>query len=170
MVVISNFIKIIIIFFGSHILINMSINIMVEPIGNTDAGIIRSRKAILWGQVDVLAQAVSQFLTASMNWDVIRVPIEAGIEGLLMEMKREHPDVVILCQERTEDDASLPIRLIQEQHCPRVVTVELESNQIQVYSKQNIIVQGASDLLSIIETSNFPDCTHAKEVGSTKNA
>ena len=170
MIVISNFIKIIIIFFGSHILINMSINIMVEPIGNTDAGIIRSRKAILWGQVDVLAQAVSQFLTASMNWDVIRVPIEAGIEGLLMEMKREHPDVVILCQERTEDDASLPIRLIQEQHCPRVVTVELESNQIQVYSKQNIIVQGASDLLSIIETSNFPDCTHAKEVGSTKNA
>ncbi len=170
MVVISNFIKIIIIFFGSHILINMSINIMVEPIGNTDAGIIRSRKAILWGQVDVLAQAVSQFLTASVNWDVIRVPIEAGIEGLLMEMKREHPDVVILCQERTEDDASLPIRLIQEQHCPRVVTVELESNQIQVYSKQNIIVQGASDLLSIIETSNFPDCTHAKEVGSTKNA
>ncbi len=143
---------------------------MVEPIGNTDAGIIRSRKAILWGQVDVLAQAVSQFLTASVNWDVIRVPIEAGIEGLLMEMKREHPDVVILCQERTEDDASLPIRLIQEQHCPRVVTVELESNQIQVYSKQNIIVQGASDLLSIIETSNFPDCTHAKEVGSTKNA
>ena len=170
MVVILNFIKIIIIFFGLHILIKMSINIMVEPVGNTDAGTIHSRKAILWGQVDVLTRAVGQFLEASMIWDVIRVPTEAGVEILVSETRRVGPDVVILCQERVEDDTSLPIRLIQEKNCPRVVTVELESNQIQVYSKQNVIVQGANDLLSIIDSGIFPDCTDGKEVGSTNNA
>lgn len=143
---------------------------MVEPVEKTNGGPPRSRKAILWGWDDLLTRAVGHSLEASMIWDVIRVPTEAGVEILVSETGRVGPDVVILCQERVEDDTSLPIRLIQEQFCPRVVIVELESNQIQVYSKQNVIVQGANDLLFIIDSGIFPDCTDGKEVGSTNNA
>ena len=137
---------------------------MVEPLEKINTEPIQARKAILWGQVDVLAQAVGQFLEASMSWDVIRVPTEAGVENLVGELRRVRPNVVILCQERVDDDASLPIRLIQEQLCPRVVTVELKSNLIQVYSKQNVVIQGTSDLLSIVETNNFSDFILGKEV------
>lgn len=158
-----------VILFNLQKLIKMDVIGMVETIGKTHTEPIRNKKAVLWGQVDVLAQAIGQFLEASMIWDVTRIPTEAGAEILVRETRRVNPDIVILCQERVDDDASLPIRLIQGQPCCRVVTVELESNQIQVYSKQNVIVQGASDLLSIIESGIFPDCTHAKEVGSTKN-
>jgi len=146
----------------------MELTHMADPILKLNAEPAHTRKAILWGQVDVLAQAVSQFLAASMNWDVIRVPTEEGIENLIREIRRMRPNVVILCQERAVDDVSLPIRLIQEQLCPRVVTVELESNLIQVYSKQNLIVQGASDLLSIVESGIFSDCIPEKEVKQTR--
>ena len=148
----------------------MNVINMVELTEKMPIGTTKSRKAILWGRVDVLVQAVGQFLKANMTWDVTRVSTESGIEGLLKEIRLAHPNVVILCQERTDDDSSLPIRLIQEQLCSRVVTIELISNQIQVYSKQIGIVQGKSDLLSIIERGVFPDCTHEEEVESTEHA
>lgn len=160
MVICENFIKINIISFHLKKQLNMDVIEMVETVEQTNPGTISSRKVILWGRVDVLAQAVGQFLKASMTWEVIRVPTEDGVENLVEEMRRVSPDVVILCQERKDDDAFLPILLIQEQLCPKVVTVELESNLIQVYSKQNVIVRGANDLLSIIDSGIFPDCTH----------
>lgn len=164
MVILVNFTKIKTIFSHSAKLINIDAIDMVEPVGSSKAVPLRSRKAILWGRVDVLAQAVEQFMEASMTWDVVRFPIDAGVENLVRETKRINPDVVILCQERMSDDRSLPIRLIQEQLCLRVVTVELESNLMQVYSKQNVFVQGASDFLSILDSGPFSDCTLGKEV------
>jgi hypothetical protein len=149
----------------------MNVINMVELTEKIHIETARSRKAIVWGQVDVLAQAVRQFLMdANATWDVIRVPIESGIETLVKESKRLHPDVVILCQESMDDDPFLPIRLIEEQLCPRVVTIEILSNHIQVYSRQLGVVQGASDFLSIVENGIFPDCTHGKEVDPTEYA
>ncbi|HKI52794.1 MAG TPA: hypothetical protein VJ987_01620, partial [Anaerolineales bacterium] len=79
---------------------------------------------------------------------------------------RIKPEVVILCEDKIDEKSALPSLLINEQHCLRVVTVGLESNLMQVYSKHNVVLQGASELLSIVESGNFPTCTSGKEVES----
>lgn len=129
----------------------------------TDSPPAHTRKAILWGREDLLAQAVSLFLEAERLWDVIRVPSSGGVDNLVEEVKRTSPDVVILCQERVDEDPSLPVRLIQEQLCLKVITVGLESNLMQVHSKHSVIVKGTSDLLSVVESGYFSKISQEQE-------
>jgi len=122
------------------------------------------RKIILWGRDDLLSQAVDLFLKTSQSWDVIRLSSESGVERLIEETQRINPEVVVLCREKVDEDSSLPLRLINEQVCLRVVAVGLESNLMQVYSKHNVMLQGASELLSIVESGNLPICIPGEEV------
>lgn len=135
-----------------------------EGKGSPSAG---PRKAVLWGRDDLLAQAVGLFLESERIWDVIRVSSDGGVEHLVEEVKRKNPDVVILCQERIDDDPTLPVRLIQEQLCLKVISVGLESNLMQVHSKHSVIVRGISDLLSIAESGYFSKIAQEKEVRHT---
>jgi hypothetical protein len=115
----------------------------------------KSKKAILWGRDDLLTKAVEIFLTAEETWEVIRIPREHGAAHLVDRAKRIGPDVVIVYAEDCLEDANLPLRLIQNQPNLRVVTVSLEDNQMQVYSKHSILVREVSDLLSVIEDRYF---------------
>ena len=144
---------------------------MIEPMGTVDMESTSPRKIILWGSDDLLSQAVDLFLQTSQSLNVIRLSSEIGEEKLVQETQRINPDVVVLCRDKVDDDSSLPLRLINEQACLRVVTVGLESNLMQVYSKHNVILQGASELLSIVDSGNLPSCTSKeKEVVSKKIA
>lgn len=132
--------------------------------GMTNLEPIRSRKAILWGKDGLLAHAIYLFLEDSKSWSVVRVQDDHGIESLIHEVKQVEPDVVILCQDRFDPNSILPLQLLGEQDNLKVLAVDLESNLTQVYSKQNFILQRISDLLSIVETGNFPNHTLDEEV------
>ena len=141
---------------------------MIEPMGAVDMESTSPRKIILWGSEDLLSQAVDLFLQTSQSLNVIRLSSEIGVEKLMRETQRINPDVVVLCRDKADDDSSLPLRLINEQACLRVITVGLESNLMQVYSKHNVILQGASELLSIVDSGHLPTCTsEEKEVKKT---
>jgi len=141
----------------------MDLAVMNKSLGIKDTGQISPRKVIVWGEGDLLTQSLGLFLESN-SWEVVRVLVSDGTDQLIRETKRLNPDVVILCRDLMYGEASLPLRLIQEHHRLRVLTVGLESNEVQVYSKQSIILEGVSDLLSIVETSNFSKCTLEKEV------
>ena len=133
----------------------------IGPIVNTEVKSLSSRRAVLWGRDDLLVQAVGSFLK-NMEWDVIQVSNDGDVEKLICEVKRVNPQVVILSQDRASDSA-LPLRMIDEQPCLKVVTLGLDSNLVQVYSKQNVILQKPSDLLSLIETEHLSTCISGKE-------
>jgi len=147
----------------------MDITNLIDSTGNTDAESSGARKAILWGQDTLLSQAVEIFLEESMAWSVIRISSDDGSERLFQETGEINPDLVILCIDRFDESSSLPLQLIDQQQNLKVVTLGLESNLIQVYSRQNVILQGVSDLLSIVKTRNFSDCTLEKEAHHTKH-
>jgi len=147
----------------------MDITNLIDPTGNTDAEPTSARKAILWGQDTLLSQAVEMFLEESMTWNVIRISSDEGSEKLFQETREIDPEVVILCIDRFDEGSSLPLQLIDQQMNLKVVTLGLESNLMQVYSRQNVILQGVSDLLSIVKTRNFSDCTLEKEAHQTKH-
>ena len=139
---------------------------MIGPIVNPEPEVIHSRTAILWGQDDLLAQAIGSFLKDT-EWYVVRVPNNGDVETLLREIRRLNPEVVILCGYKSEDSA-IALHLIEERPSLKVVTLGLDSNHMQVYSKQNVLLREASDLLSILENGNIPDCTPGKEVDSVQ--
>ena len=118
---------------------------------------MKSKTAIFWCRNDLLAQAMEFFLTAKETWEVIRIPIERGADYLVKQANRISPDVIILYTGNCVNDPSLPVRLIQDQPNLKVVTVNLEDNQMQVYSKHSVTVRTAADLLTVIEDRYFSD-------------
>ena len=146
----------------------MIITNAVEPIKTMNVKSAFPRKVILWGGDDLLSHAVALFLQKSQIIDVIQVSRDVGVENLIETMQKITPEVIFLCLNTVDEYPTLPLRLINEQVCLQVVTVGLESNLMQVYSKHNIHLKGASELLSIVESGNFPICTSGKEVDVKK--
>jgi len=144
----------------------MKLSDRIGPIEKTKPELTRSRLAILWGRDDLLVQAVGSFLE-KVAWDVIRISNDENVESFIRKIKQLRPEVIILCQERA-DDAALPWRLIEENLCLKVLTVGMDSNLMHVYSKQDVLLQGASDLLSIIDPVQFANHANGREVRSAK--
>ncbi len=145
----------------------MNLPEMLGPLESSNPEPLPSHVALLWGRDDLLAQAVSSYLE-KMSWNVIQVPNDGRSERLVSELRRVNPEVVILCQYKEDDDTVLPLRLIHEQLCLKVVTLGMDSNLMHIYCKQDIVLQGATDFLSIIEAGPHSNSALGREVGQPK--
>jgi DNA-binding NarL/FixJ family response regulator len=112
---------------------------------------MKSKTIVLWGREDLLSSSVELFLTAQKGWKVINISNEENFDALLLAVDKEHPDVVILQQGDRAGNSNLPIKLLQDHPGLKVITVSLNDNLMEVYSKQNILVKSASDLISVVE-------------------
>ena len=112
----------------------------------------KSKTIVLWGREDLLSSSVELFLTAQKGWKVISISNEESFSALLEAVDRVHPDVVIIHQGDHSANSSLPMQLIQDYPGLRVITMSLQDNLMEVYSKQNILVKAASDLISVVES------------------
>jgi hypothetical protein len=128
----------------------------------------KRKTVLLWGQNDLLTQSMEMFLTAGETevWEVIKLSADECIAVLVEQVQKIKPDLVILYQAKAGDDCELLGKLIQEQPELRMITVSLENNVLQVYSKRSITVRQVSDLLSVIENRNFSKNPVEKEVNS----
>ena len=111
-----------------------------------------SQKAILWGPESLLVDSIEFFLKTGAAWDVVKILSERGADYLVQQVKTVKPKVVILCQEKDISDAALLMQLAQIQLCTKVVVVSMESNLVQVYSRNNFIMRDVSDLLHVVDT------------------
>ena len=118
---------------------------------------VNTRKAIVWGRDDLLARVVNHVLGANKSLDIVEVSSVDPEENLFGEIQRVKPDVVILCQEKIEDNPTLPLKLIWNCQTLRVISVDMVGNFVQVYSKYNVVLQNASDLLSVVEGRWFAE-------------
>jgi hypothetical protein len=144
---------------------SMSVSLMnlIGPVPNTKPEAVSARRAIIWGRNALLVQAIGSLLK-SRNWETTHVSSCQDADVLFHETKRLDAEVVILCREEA-DESAFAFQLIEEQACLKVITLGLDSNLMQVYSKQNVHLQGASDLLTILDYGFFSDCKPGKEVG-----
>lgn len=119
----------------------------------------KPRTIVLWGQNDLLTKAMEMFLTAdeSEAWNVIKLPANPCITTLVEQVQKIKPDLVILYQPKPGHDSEALGKLIQDQPDLRMITVSLENNVMQVYSKRTITVRQVSDLLSVIEDRYFSE-------------
>ena len=114
---------------------------------------MKSKTIVLWGREDLLSSSVELFLTNQKGWEVISISNEESFNALLEAVDKMHPDVVIIHQGDRSTNSSLPMQLIQDYPGLRVITMSLQDNLMEVYSKQKILVKAASDLISVVESA-----------------
>ena len=111
----------------------------------------KTKTILLWGKDDLLSSSVEHFLTIEKTWKVINIPIEEDHQILLQALEKINPDVVIIQMGDSERNSNLPAILMQDHPGLKVMTLSLNNNLMEVYSKQDILVRTGADLISIIE-------------------
>ena len=113
----------------------------------------KSKTIVLWGREDLLSSSVELFLTSQKGWKVISISNEENFEALILAVNKVRPDVVIIQQGDRSSNSYPLMKLIQNHPGLRVITVSLNNNLMEVYSKQDVLVKSASDLISMVETA-----------------
>jgi DNA-binding NarL/FixJ family response regulator len=110
-----------------------------------------SKKVALIGREDLLAISVELFLSNQKDWEVIRISDQLTHDEVLEKVEEANPDVLILYQGDYASTDELPTQLLHI--CPKakVITVSLENNSMDVYTKQEVRVKEVADLLSVVE-------------------
>ena len=121
----------------------------------TDPQPSQAKAIILWGQDDLLSWAVNLLLLRHRGLTVIRVSNEDGQEALIEAIEKVHPEVVIVYE---SDAMACPVtRLLEDFPRLRLITINSNNNDTEVYNKQTIRIKEGSDLVSIIEEVAGPE-------------
>ena len=113
---------------------------------------INKKTIVLWGRGDLLSSSVELFLTTQKGWHVFNLQNDENLETLIKTVDELNPEVVIIHQWDRAGALNLPTNLLQGRPGLKVITVNPENNVLEVYSKQDIMVKSASDLISVVNT------------------
>jgi len=113
-----------------------------------------SKTIVLWGQDDLLSYSVELFLTNHADWHVVNMSFEQNLNALFQVVAKMNPEVVIIQQGGDSCYSSVPIILLQDHPSLKVITLSLNNNLMEVYSKQNINVESSTDLFTVIEAQS----------------
>lgn len=116
-----------------------------------DVKTMKKKTILLLSQDDLLSNFVAHLLSDQTKLDVMAISIDQNPEEILKSVENLHLDVVI-SQEGYGNSAStiMPI-LFSNNPSLKVIRLNLSSNLMEIYNKQNILVQSAADLISAIE-------------------
>lgn len=123
---------------------------------------MKSKTIVLWGREDLLSTSVELLLTAQKGWKVINIPIEETLDALMKAMDEVKPDIVIIPREDHADHLKLPTVLFDNYPKLKVITVSPDNNLMEVYSKQDILISSAFDLISAIEADTIKLARHQR--------
>lgn len=112
---------------------------------------VKGRKVIFWGREDLLGCSVEMFLSARKEWEVIRLCSGQNDEALMDVIALEKPDVALLYLDKDEGFGTLPMQLIQCYPGLKVIALNLDSNEIEIYNRKKLCIGTISDLLSAVE-------------------
>ena len=109
---------------------------------------------VIWDEEDILSSYIGLYLAAREDWKVVRVSSKEELEALIPLIEKAKADVVIIHQRCHNDSFKFQLDFIRDQPTFKVITINLENNAMEVYSKQKIMVQQASDLIAAIENQH----------------
>jgi hypothetical protein len=104
-----------------------------------------------------LAEAVEHLLATRNGWKVLRVSDEYDQDTLAREVERVNPEVLIIHEGALSVNGSMLIKFVQDHSKLKIITLSLENNSVEIYNKQTICINAASDLLAVIEDDADPD-------------
>jgi len=121
---------------------------------------METKKILLWGQDDLLSSSVKLFLTSQQGWEVVEIPQEENLEAMIQAVDEVNPYVVLVHQGNCNSAQNLTMKLLKKHPEIKVILFELGKEVMEIYSKQDVLVKSASDLIAVVQ-ANLPD--HPKE-------
>ena len=106
---------------------------------------------LLWSHDDLLSFFLERFLVTQESWKVINVSIEKDLGEVIQVLDSTRVDVLIIQLGDHAIDPCIPNTLQRDYPELKVVTLSLNNNLMEVYSKQNIVVQTSADFISVVE-------------------
>ena len=113
--------------------------------------ITKPKTVVIWGSEDILSSSVEHLITSKEDWKVVSVSNNECMEALFEAVESIRPEIVIIMQETHGGPTNVALRLLRDHPAIRVILLSLENNLMDVYSKQKIFTQEASDLITAIE-------------------
>jgi hypothetical protein len=106
---------------------------------------------VVWDCEDILSPSIEHILGSRKDWNVVTISVHSGYEALRLAIWKLQPDFVIIRQEENKFSSNLPMQLLQDKPTLKVISVGMDSNLIEIFSNQKILIKEASDLISIID-------------------
>ncbi len=111
----------------------------------------KAKIIVIWGSEDILNKYLEFLLATKKDWNVVRISNRADLEALIPSFEYKKVDLVVIQQGCHNGPNCFPLQLLQAHPAMKVITINLENNLMDVYTKQNILVNQASDLIGVIE-------------------
>lgn len=110
------------------------------------------RALVISRRESLLGRAVEYLTTDEREWMVLNASEFHNTAELLQKVDELHPAIVVISNDGHSNDGQLSMRILQGcRDVEKVITVSLQENMIEVYSKQKIQVRSAQDLFSEVE-------------------
>lgn len=122
--------------------------------GDADSKMVdapQEKTVILWGRENILGSVVENLLDSLKLWKVIRFSDDHNESAIIGKIRELNPGVVIIYKKERLVEIQLLIQLLDE--CPglKIITVNPESNSVQIYNKQRVWIKNSEDFLSMLE-------------------
>ena len=112
---------------------------------------MKTKTIIFWGSDDILSYSVKYFLTTENEWHLLTISPEENLDGMIQAVNRIKPEVVVIHQENYIGNDKLPIMLLQKHPGLKVIVFSSGNTMMEVYNKQDVLVESASDLISVVK-------------------
>lgn len=112
---------------------------------------MKKKTILLLGQDDLLSTFVELLLSDQPGWEVVPVSMEQDPDEIFKALEHLEPDVVVSHEENCSCKSQVLPILFRSNPALKLISLSLKSNLMEIYSKQNILVQSAADLISAIE-------------------
>jgi hypothetical protein len=115
----------------------------------------QSKTIVVMGCEDILNLSLTFLLAEKDCWNVVRIQDQAALERLIQSLDYPQSEIVIIHQGNQNDSDPALLKLFQKHSTIKLITISLENNLVDVYSKQKILTQETSDLIAIIENNRL---------------
>ena len=108
-------------------------------------------KCLLAYEDEILLGSVVEYLLDQSDELVCSEIISSSQDEVLAAIERVDPDVLVLCR-LTHNTIPIQIApLLMRYPTLLIITVSMDDNYMHIYGKQKVLMQSASDLISVLE-------------------
>ena len=124
----------------------------------------KTKMIVLWGREDLMVSSFKFYLASKKDWQVVSLSKKESIDTLSRLVREMDPDFVIIRLGEFNVTTLFPMQLIQEHPSLKVITVRLENNLMEVYSKYSKETMKTTDLITVLDNKQSqPSLTLAGE-------
>ena len=112
---------------------------------------MKKKTILLLSQDDLLSNFVAHLLSDQSKLEVFSVSMDQSSDEIIQAIENLNLDVVISQEGYGDSESTIMSVLFCNNPSLKVIRLNLSSNLMEIYNKQNILVHSAADLISAIE-------------------